>query len=53
MPSGRTVTSPDMSVSRQNSTPSTSSGPMTYSGGAAATGAGGCAGVFAVVPGFV
>src|SRR5688572_26879664 len=35
-PSGRTTTSADISLSRQNTTVSTSSGPMTYPSGRAA-----------------
>ena len=56
-PSGRTVTSTDISLSRQNTMASTSSGPMTYpsgngtpagTGGAAVCGAGfGLTGVWA------
>src|SRR5574338_112632 len=46
-PSGRTVTSPVMSASRQKLIPSTSSGPITYSAGTcgaafAGGGGGGC-----------
>src|SRR4051812_29097724 len=36
LPSGRTTTSADMSLSRQNTIDSTSSGPMTYPAGSVA-----------------